>query len=70
MSELEAAGLQGPQGNPHPLTFDALRLNVVWGFVPAGGVDRIAGLRFVTCIEPSSDPDGIFPMGGELRDHC
>ncbi len=68
--ELEQAGLRGPYGLAHPVTYDSLRVNFVWGFVPRDGVDRIAAVRFVTCIEPSSDPDGIFPQRGELRDRC
>jgi hypothetical protein len=60
---LSIAGLRPPAGceriRPTPCTaietFDNLRLRVVWGFVPAGGVNPLVALKFVTAIEPSAD---------------
>lgn len=60
---LRLAGLKAPAGYdmPGPIVFTKISPLTVWGFVPAGGVKKIAELNFVTRIESSADRDGIFP---------
>ena len=63
VTDLEEAGLAAPEGRDRPVTFPNLELTVVWGVIEPGGVHRIAAKEYVTMIEPSTDPDGIFPAG-------
>ena len=55
-------GLRAPVGAPSGtegiVTFDSLQIRSVWGRIPGDGVDRIAGLLFVTRISPSEDKIG------------
>ena len=61
LATLDTAGLRPPQGRSSLVVFEALALNVVWGDVPAGGLDRIAAVGFVTRVEPATDSVGIGP---------
>jgi hypothetical protein len=60
---LRQRGLAPPPGYPRIRTFDNLGLRSVWGRVPPNGVDVLAGITFVTAIEPSAD---IINLGGRI----
>lgn len=59
---LSRAGLSAAHVPDPPngiVTFDSLRIATVWGWASAQSIPRIAGLLFVTMIEPSGDLQGI-----------
>jgi hypothetical protein len=56
--------LVAPPGNPAVVTFPELQIHTVWGALPPRGVAPLAKLPFVVGIEPSADPNGIYPEGG------
>ena len=67
LSSLAKAGLDPPHGHATIVTFPALALPTVWGFVRAGALQSIASLAFVTRIEPSTDSTGIGYESAPIR---
>jgi hypothetical protein len=59
VQQLNSKGLGPPSGRSELVV---LARNTVGGFVPAGGVDRIAAVSYVVRITPAADLDGIHPQ--------
>jgi hypothetical protein len=59
---LGLSGLEPPTGHSAIVVFGALRIATVWGYLPSGGVERLAALTFVEKIEPSESPGPIQPQ--------
>jgi hypothetical protein len=59
LQHLSSKGLGPPSGRS---ALVVLARNTVGGFVPAGGVDKIAAVSYVVRITPAADLDGVHPQ--------